>query len=443
VSTVDWHAIQDLATAHERPLATLLALKCKNDPFYLGEARWRDAEWFAALYREHGFGRGVHLRRIHYRLVSQERPIQLPLGGDYINTMECWGAHCAAAKDARYARLVDANDFIDQRNPEADVRLPDVVDNEPEIYAFEGLHIEIPDTLPNPLECPTLPYHVEIWTEKSTINDVLEPLAARYGLNLQASLGEISLTRCRELVERAAANGGRPVRVLYVSDFDPAGQSMPVATARKIERLIHDGEFSDIQLQPIVLTYDRCVEYELPRTPLKETETRSFRFEARFGEGATELDALEALHPGELRRILVREIERFHDPDFRSQWQSARWAAMEQLSEIEREILARHAGEVSDLRRRLAELRRGADEIATDLAVRNEVIARELKAAAPDVDEFDFPEPRDAAEWENPLFDSARDYVAQIDCYKEFQGKATAGKKLGRPCKAVKIGGGK
>lgn len=80
---------------------------------------------------------------------------------------------------------------------------------------------------------------------------------------------------------------------------------------------------------------------------------------------------------------------------------------------------------------------------ATDLTVRNEVIARELKATAPDVDEFDFPEPRDADEWENPLFDSARDYVAQIDCYKEFQGKATAGKKLGRPCKAVKIGGGK
>ena len=32
--------------------------------------------------------------------------------------------------------------------------------------------------------------------------------------------------------------------------------------------------------------------------------------------GATELDALEALHPGELERILVAEIEGFHNPDF-------------------------------------------------------------------------------------------------------------------------------
>ena len=37
------------------------------------------------------------------------------------------------------------------------------------------------------------------------------------------------------------------------------------------------------------------------------------KFEARFGDGATELDALEALHPGELGRILVQEIERYYD----------------------------------------------------------------------------------------------------------------------------------
>ena len=253
----------------------------------------------------------MHLRRIHYRLVSQEAPILLPTGEDYVNTRRCWAFLCAAAKGARYAGLVKIDDFIDQRNPEADERLPDVVNGNLEIYAARrDLRIEIPETLPSPAlallgECPTQPYHVEIWAEKSTVNDVLEPLADIYGLNLQTSLGEISLTGCRELAERMTANGGRPVRIIYVSDFDPAGQSMPVATARKIEWLIrHSGEDLDVQLQPIVLTYDQCIEYELPRTPLKETERRAGSFEARFGEGATELDALEALHPGELQRIL-------------------------------------------------------------------------------------------------------------------------------------------
>jgi hypothetical protein len=50
--------------------------------------------------------------------------------------------------------------------------------------------------------------------------------------------GELSVTKCVELVDREV-NSDRPVRTLYVSDFDPAGQSMPVACARKIEHVIH------------------------------------------------------------------------------------------------------------------------------------------------------------------------------------------------------------
>jgi hypothetical protein len=66
-----------------------------------------------------------------------------------------------------------------------------------------------------------------------------------------------------------------------------------------------------------LLSHDQCIEYALPRTPIKELDRRAARFEARFGEGATEPDALEALHPGEIRRILVREIERYYDGDLK------------------------------------------------------------------------------------------------------------------------------
>jgi hypothetical protein len=62
----------------------------------------------------------------------------------------------------------------------------------------------------------------------------------------------------------------------------------------------------------VVLNEDQCAEYQLPRTPLKDSESRAADFQARFGEGATELDALEALRPGELRRILTEEIERYY-----------------------------------------------------------------------------------------------------------------------------------
>ena len=68
-------------------------------------------------------------------------------------------------------------------------------------------------------------------------------------------------------------------------------------------------------MTPHKSTRKQCIEYKLPRTPLKETERRAARFQERFGEGATELDALEALHPGELRRIIETEIARYHDCD--------------------------------------------------------------------------------------------------------------------------------
>ena len=104
-------------------------------------------------------------------------------------------------------------------------------------------------------------------------------------------------------------------RIFYVSDFDPAGQSMPVGVARKVEYFLQEGRCNgaDIKLFPVVLTIDQIRRYRLPRTPIKETEKRAGKFEDRYGAGAVELDALEALHPGTLATILTSEIGRYYD----------------------------------------------------------------------------------------------------------------------------------
>ena len=107
------------------------------------------------------------------------------------------------------------------------------------------------------------------------MNDVIVPLAERYGVNVLVGTGETSVTRCVELADRANA-AQRPVRILYVSDFDPGGMSMPVAAARKIEfTLRKEMPDLDIQLRPIVLTHEQCQQYRLPRTPIEgEREPR-------------------------------------------------------------------------------------------------------------------------------------------------------------------------
>ena len=158
-------------------------------------------------------------------------------------------------------------------------------------------------------------YVIEIWAEKSTMNDILVPLARRLGVTLVTGLGELSHTHCNLLVKRVLEHQ-RKCRILYIADHDPAGHGMPVSIARKIEHILRrDGHDDlDIRLDPLVLTAEQVGHYGLPRIPIKGSDRRKGHFEARFGEGAVELDALEAIHPGELARIIEQRIEVYRAP---------------------------------------------------------------------------------------------------------------------------------
>jgi hypothetical protein len=58
-------------------------------------------------------------------------------------------------------------------------------------------------------------------------------------------------------------------------------------------------------------------------------------------------------------------------------------------------------------------------------------IERDLVAEAPDVDAYDWPEPEEGEEDDDPLYDSTRDYLDQLARYRGHQGKSeNAGFKL-------------
>ncbi len=422
------HTLKELGKELDRPLYTLEVLA--NDPFTADrEARKRGAEWFAELWGRLGRA-GLHVHGFHYILVSQETPVLMPEDGKpYENTMYCEARLTRHALDARYLELVSADDITDRRNEEVLIN-----DDRESVDAEIGVG-ERTDTVEfPPLEIPELicaapvikqRYLVEVWIEKSTMDDVLKPLCQRHEVNLQRGIGEISHTRCAELVNRVAADG-RPARIIYISDFDPAGKSMPVAAARKIEfALRSSGRDLDIQLRPIVLTHEQCIEYQLPRTPLKDTERRAATFEARFGAGATELDALEALRPGILEQVVEQEIERYRDGDLPDRIDEMVKRVDEELAEINTEVQERHAAAIAALQTEResavaawkayeAKARKILNKIENDLTV-------------PDVDDYDWPEPGDGDEDDDPLFDSSRDYVEQVDRFKEHQGKPTTG----------------
>lgn len=374
---LNYEAIKHLAKPARCRVNDLIALAPQNDPFYVGtegDRAW--GEWFADIWRRFGYRSGVHLRRIHYQVVSQDPPVVMPDGQVHENTEACWAKLAAASKKARYLDLVDADDFDDRRNPEA--LLPDPDARDPLLLHIAdnlyGAEVALP-TFPEP---PAYwvsgyngrqPYHIELWCEKSTMNDILEPLCRRYRAGLQIGVGELSITKTLRLVQRIA-NTGKPTRIFYISDFDPAGTSMPVAVARKIEYFIHkQGLDLDVRLFPVVLTEEQVRHYQLPRTPIKETERRRDSFEERFGEGATELDALEALQPGELRRILVEHIEGYYDTGLERRVREAREALQADLDDTRQAIIDRHQPAIDELK---AEYDRLRAEVEAKMAVYNE-----------------------------------------------------------------------
>ena len=222
------HAVvKALAQQLGYPLKDVVALSKSRDPFLSGApAQQIKAEWFLALWQQFAYTTRVHLRRVHYRLVSQPDPRQ-PDGTPYTNTEKCWELLQEAATAARYQGLVDPLAFEDHRNPSPqlpwDWSHPSAVPSLEWRGSFFGwtlptIRVDLADAFAFALPEPEVrgydyglndqPYHLELWIEKSTMNDVLRPLARGAGAVLVTSVGFQSITNAVQLVARRVRGSG-------------------------------------------------------------------------------------------------------------------------------------------------------------------------------------------------------------------------------------------
>ncbi len=203
---------------------------------------------------------------------------------------------------------------------------------------------------------------------------------------------------------------------------------MPVAVSRKIEYFVRTlGLALDVRVFPVVLTLEQVQQYQLPRTPIKDTERRRFDFEGRYGEGAVELDALEALYSGELQTVLSQYIECYYDTSLDARVQEAQAALQDDLGLIWQQVVGRYSEDIEGLR---AVYRQLQDEFAGRMAGYSEqlqglwqAIRGELSVSTPHLDYYPLPQTGYAQEIGDGLYNSARDYLEQIEAYKAFQGK--------------------
>lgn len=334
------------------------------DPFAISEhptpAQKQWAEWFVSITED---VTGVyHIRRIHYRTLGKSKPD----GSPYENTNSDAKMLGRASEYARYLGLVDFDLIEDHKNPGVVVRTGYYEDTAittfnptPRSFGFSTIdrELEIFDYAYGDMVSFQVqtrqPYHLEIWIEKSTLNDVLIPVAKKFGATLVVATGQFSVTNVKDLFSRIK-DLGKPVRIFYLSDFDPAGNSMPVAVGRKLEWFVRTRKPDlDVCLMDIALKENQCLEYELPRMPMDRSDKYKGNFEAKYGEGATELDAIEALYPGLLGKLLFNAIKTYYDSDLESQIQELTWSealrSKENKKQYLRDIVSKCPPELSSL----------------------------------------------------------------------------------------------
>ncbi len=430
----------------------LIALTNKYDPFYAGrpsdvkKAKWAKRIWdwtlkvwetkrYDLLALGYHVGEKPHARGIHYLYFTGHPNPKLPNGTPYLGTEKNWKTLVESLAKAKVLGLIPFGYMTDKKHPEVVENLRRTPDEEPtlpEEGSFDGVvspdDVEITISGGPDIEevsgdmkksvTKRLPYHNEIWDEKGS--KLVDQVASRFYANVQHSVGEQTYEPVYELLKRAkAASGGRPVRIFYLSDYDPRGKyTIPVSVARKIEWYVQNlEEFKgmDIKLKKIALTREQVEKLKLPPAPVKASEPMLKRWKQAEGEYIVELDALESLHPGEFVKNIERELGRYYDKEAAESIRAYNQKVNNKITGYN-EAVEEAIGECLD------KVEVGFVDPKFEIHVSTD-LERELEELRNLIESWQAPKWKDPTETDEEwLYDSGRDYMAQLKRYKKERG---------------------
>lgn len=155
----------------------------------------------------------------------------------------------------------------------------------------------------------TQPYHVEVWSEKNGLSDVIRPVCNAYRVPYVPTKGQPSITLLYNSAQAMIASEKR-THLLYVGDHD--------ATGLNISRVIEDElrEFGvDLIMQRVAVTPEQIALYNLPTRPGKQTDNKHAAFVAAYGPDCVEVDALQVVSQNLLPTLIRQAIDPLIDRD--------------------------------------------------------------------------------------------------------------------------------
>jgi hypothetical protein len=152
--------------------------------------------------------------------------------------------------------------------------------------------------------------YVEIWCEKDALAGTIFPVTSLYDAPLMVARGFPSETFAFEAVA-ARGDDDRPYHVVYLGDFDRAGQDAAGSLEEKLRRFAAEKNI-EIVFNTIAVTPEQIRDLKLPTRPPKRITTADKRWPYPF---ACEVDAVP---PNHLRHLVEAAInEHLPQDEFR------------------------------------------------------------------------------------------------------------------------------
>jgi hypothetical protein len=467
-----------------------LAMAPENDPYWAGRPADQPlGEWFAEIHARRIGNERRHIRGCFYIATGEDpdpegkaEPERWPaefFGGVLVDKTDSkhWETFQLASKNARNMGLVDPTLIVDSRTP-VHRYFRGAGSVEPYLE-YVAPTLELPDgvsfTFPTFTEAEAslggynYPYNmvpslVEVWIEKELDSEdrpIVADVCDRLGANVITGSGNMRMSQAYAALRRQQEAGGIPLRILFLSDFDDAGDHMAVSPARHMQFSMEELDPKpDVRLSHLALTEDQVREQNIPAKPPttkdQERAARERYFSERTGNlGSVQLNALTDTGPRSVwfERMLTDSIEALRDPNLVTKWRETRAEAVALVQneiqrlmrwphrglelirdrfrqtasegyEEERQAIADKRSQVRDLMREQAALEEDLrQKLAADLhplRERAEAMLERAEMRIGRLDELELPtyeaeEPEGAAEgW---LFDSRRGYVEQQRWY--------------------------
>ncbi len=160
------------------------------------------------------------------------------------------------------------------------------------------------------------PNHLEIWCEKSEI--IPFDIADKFHMEVrERGSGEASDMMCYDAV-MTAKKAEKNLVVFEMSDFDSAGEGMPISTSRKIQWYA-EREGVQAFVYPVALNYRQIKEYELPYSPPAEGTKYTGGYATRASNFYKKWDMVGMMinvFKGENLKGLKQEIENAVSPHY-------------------------------------------------------------------------------------------------------------------------------